>query len=124
MEKIHFEQAKAWLEHAKEILDSSKDYAVGVAMCIHAIIKSNDALTFKFLNKLSEKHNESVKLFETLIISKNIDPNYASYSKIVLESVNLKARAEYRGDYFSKNDLNDLVRKAEKFIKMVSEYIK
>ena len=54
MEKNHFEQAKLWLEGAKYIAknetESSNKYAVAIAMSIHAIIKANDALTFKFMN--------------------------------------------------------------------------
>ena len=51
MEKSHFEQAKLWLEGAKFIGNYGSErkdkYAVAVAMAVHAIIKADDALSFK-----------------------------------------------------------------------------
>jgi len=97
MEKSHFEQAKLWLE--------SKDkYAVAVSMAIHSIIKANDALTFKFMNITAKRHDDARRLFEDLI-KKNF------------------AKAEYRGAFFSKNDFEDMERKAEKFLKVAEEIV-
>jgi len=126
MEKIHLEQAKIWFEHARGILkeESGISYAVGVAMTIHAIIKANDALIFKFLNVLPKKHDDAKRLFKDLVDEKKVDPKYANYADIVQEAITLKARAEYSGKYFSKNDLENITKKAERFIKMVSGVLK
>lgn len=49
---------------------------------------------------------------------------YANYSNIIQDAINEKAKAEYRGAFFSKSDFEEMERKAEKFIKMAGEIIK
>src|SRR3990167_6129808 len=117
MEKSHFEQAKLWLE--------SKDkYAVAVSMAIHSIIKANDALTFKFMNITAKRHDDARRLFEDLIKKNFAKAEYANYRDIIQDAISNKAKAEYRGAFFSKNDFEQMQRKAEKFIKMAAEIIK
>ena len=127
MEKIHYSQAQFWLKAAKNTLEDSSNsnekYAVGVAQAIHAIIKANDALTFKYLNQVAQRHDEARKLFEELIKRNFIKSEYSSYKEIIQEAITQKARAEYRAVYFSKNDAETIIRKAEKFLKMVGEII-
>lgn len=127
MEKSHFEQAKLWLEGAKYIADyssESKDkYVVAVAMCIHAIIKANDALTFKFMNTTARRHDDARRLFEDLIKKNFVKAKYANYKQIIQDAINNKAKAEYREAFFSKNDFERMKRGAEKFLKMVEDII-
>ncbi|MBL7116882.1 MAG: HEPN domain-containing protein [Nanoarchaeota archaeon] len=127
MEKTHFEQARLWLKAAKHTADSSSEgkskFAVAVAMAVHAIIKANDALTFKFLNITARRHDDARRLFEDLIKRNLIKANYANYKQIIQDAINSKAKAEYREAFFSKKDFEDMKRKAEKFIKMVEEII-
>lgn len=127
MEKNHFEQAKLWLEGAKHIADydskSINKYAVAIAMCIHAIIKANDALTFKFMNTTARRHDDARRLFEDLIKKNFIKAKYANYKQIIQEAINNKAKSEYRAAFFSKNDFEGMRRNAEKFIKMVEEIL-
>ncbi|MDO8642695.1 MAG: hypothetical protein Q7R76_03860 [Candidatus Woesearchaeota archaeon] len=74
MEKHHFEQAKLWLEGACHIANHTTQqndkYAVAIAMAIHAIIKANDALTFKYMNITARRHDDARRLFEDLIKKK------------------------------------------------------
>ena len=127
MEKNHFEQAKLWLEGAKfignHVSESKNKYAVGVAMAIHAIIKANDALTFKFMNITARRHDDARRLFEDLIKKNFVKTEYANYNEIIQEAINNKAKAEYRGSFFSKNDFEGMIRKAEKFVKMIENVI-
>jgi len=127
MEKSHFEQAKLWLEGSKYIANSSPEgrnrYTVAIAMAIHAIIKANDALTFKFLNITARRHDDARRLFEDLIKKNFIKAEYSNYKQIIQEAINNKAKADYRGAFFSKNDFENIKRKAEKFIKMVEDII-
>ena len=69
MEKIHFEQAKLWLQASENIgnTDNKEAYAVGIAMAVHAIIKANDALTLKFMNITARRHDDARRLFEDLV---------------------------------------------------------
>ena len=127
MEKTHFEQAKLWIEAAKYTANAATEdknkYAVAVSMLIHSIIKANDALTFKFLNITARRHDDARRLFGDLIKNNFIKSQYANYGDIVQDAINNKAKAEYRGAFFSKSDFEDMQRKAEKFIKMASELV-
>ena len=127
MEKNHFNQAKLWLEGAKFIAGyQSEDrdkYSIGVAMLVHAVIKANDALTFKFLNTTARRHDDARRLFEDLIKRSFIKSEYAPYKEIIQDAVNNKAKAEYRISFFSKTDFEIFKRKAERFINMAKECI-
>lgn len=126
MEKIHFEQAKAWIEGAKHVAEgegSNQKYNVAVAMMIHAIIKANDALTIKFLNITSRRHDDAARFFDDLIKKNFVKSEYAKYGEIIQEAIHNKAKAEYRLSFFSKSDFENFKRKAEKFLKLVEELI-
>ena len=125
MERTHFEQAKIWLESAKEtaLKENREKYSVGIAMLIHSVIKANDALTMKFLNTTAKRHDDAKVLFQELIKRNFIKAEYSNYKDIIQEAINNKAKAEYRAGYFSKNDFDDLLRKSEKFIKMCKEVL-
>lgn len=127
MEKNHFEQAKLWLEGAKYIANYSYEgrdkYTVAISMAIHSIIKANDALTFKFMNATARRHDDARRLFEDLIKKNFVKSEYANYNQIIQDAINNKAKADYRGAFFSKNDFEEMKRKAEKFIKMAGEIV-
>lgn len=127
MEKVHYSQAQFWLKAAKNTLEdsssSSEKYAVCVAQTIHAIIKANDALTSKYLNQVAQRHDEARRLFEELIRRNLIKSEYSHYKDIIQEAITQKARAEYRAAFFSKSDAENMIRKAEKFLKAVGEII-
>ncbi len=127
MEKTHFEQARVWLEGAQDIAQKEAHgrdkYNVAIAMCIHAIIKANDALTIKFLNVTAKRHDDARRLFEELIKRNVIKSEHAPYKQIIQEAINHKSDAEYKGSFFSKNDFERISDKAEKFIKMVGGYV-
>ncbi|MBI3035632.1 HEPN domain-containing protein [Candidatus Woesearchaeota archaeon] len=127
MEKNHFEQAKFWLEGAKHTanLDSEdkNKYSVAISMAIHSIIKANDALIYKFMNITAKRHDDARRLFEDLIKKNFIKNQYSHYSEIIQDAINNKAKADYRGAFFSKKDWEEMLRKAEKFLNMVKEAI-
>lgn len=79
-------------------------YSVAVSMLIHSVIKSNDALTFKFLNTTVRRHDDARRLFEDLIKRNYLKSEYASYKDTIQDAINNKAKAEYRISFFSKND--------------------
>ena len=122
MEKPHFEQAKQWLDGASHVA-SKNGYTVAVAMLIHAIIEANDSLTHKFLNVTARRHDDARRLFEDLIKKNLVKAKYSNYKQIIQDAINNKAKAEYRGAYFSKKDFEEIKREAEKFIRMVEEII-
>lgn len=121
MEKSHFEQAKLWLAGARHIAnleqEGSEKYSVATAMLVHAIMKANDALNTRFLQKTARKHDEVIKLFDEMIRGRKIGEKYASYKSIIQEAINNKSKAEYKVSFFSKSSYIDLERKA-KFLDM------
>jgi len=125
MEKIHLEQAKLWFEAAQHIanLQESQRYAVAIALVVHAIIKANDALTWKFSNITAKRHDDARRLFEDLIKKNVINAEYARCKQIIQDAIDVKARAEYRGGYFSKSDYDKLARKAETFLEMAGKVV-
>lgn len=127
MEKSHFEQAKLWLAAAKYVVslspENSDKYSVAIAMLVHTILKANDALTTRFLERTAKKHDEGIELFSNMIKKGNINAEYADYKAIIQEAINNKSKAEYKVSFFSKNVYIDFERKAEKFLKMVEKTI-
>lgn len=122
MEKIHLQQALLWKKAADYVAqlrnsDHAK-YGVAISMAIHAIIKANDSLTFKFMKITARKHDEARRLFEDLIKNGYIDSNHNHFRNTLQDAINNKAKAEYKGSFFSKKDFEDIERKADKFIKM------
>ena len=127
MEKAHFEQAKLWLEGAKYISSFGEDrekYAVAMSMCIHSILKANDSLTMKFMGITARRHDDARRLFEDLVKKNFIKARYADCRQIIQDAINNKAKAEYRGGFFSKSYFESMKRDAEKFLKMAGEIFK
>lgn len=122
MEKVHFDQAKLWLDAAQYTADCNKSqcHAVALAMLIHAVIKANDSLTFKFKQVTARKHDDAKYLFEKLVSENLIGAQYAQYKNIIQDVIQEKARVEYRGSYVSKADYESMLRKAQKFISMAA----
>ncbi|HII72242.1 TPA: HEPN domain-containing protein [Candidatus Woesearchaeota archaeon] len=122
MEKSHLNQASLWLKAAGYILDAddapNEKNIVSTALAIHAIIKANDALTFKFFQITAKRHDDAKRLFEDLVKKNFIKSEFASYRQIIQDAITNKSRAEYRIAYFSKKDAEDMIGKAERFIRM------
>ncbi|MDP3639729.1 MAG: hypothetical protein Q8R53_00815 [Nanoarchaeota archaeon] len=123
MEKYHYKQARVWLAGAEYIAQlanaESENFSVAVAMLVHAIIKANDALTFKFMNMTARRHDDTRRLFEELIKKNVLPAASAPYAQIIQDAITNKAKAEYRVAYFSKNDFDTMQRKAKKFLAFV-----
>lgn len=123
MERAHLNQAGLWLKAANFIfndsLESRDKYAVSVALAVHAIIKGNDALTFKFLNTTARRHDDARRLFEDLVRRNFIKSEYSRYKETIQEAINNKAKSEYRLAFFSKNDAEIMIKRAERFLSVV-----
>ena len=62
------------------------------------------------------------ELVEPDLIKKNfIKAQYADYKQIIQDAINNKAKAEYRGGFFSKSDFESMKKDTEKFLKMAGE---
>ena len=125
MEKIHFEQSKVWLAAADYVtaIENTQKYAVAVSMLVHAIIKANDALIFKFTGTIPKRHDDARRLFEDLIKKNFIPSDYTKLKQTIQDAIDNKTKAEYRGGYFSKSDYDSLARKAKNFIDSAGKII-
>lgn len=114
------EEAEAWVAGAEFILkreSSEADYTVVVAMCVHAIIKANDALTNRYLFRTAIKHEEAPELFLRLIEQGKIDRKYDSVRKeILIPAIRIKSRVDYRGATITQPTAAGWIESAKKFI--------
>lgn len=119
-------EAEFWLQSAKTLFNSeiqnSEKYTVVVAQAIHSIIRANDALTLKFLNKRAIKHIEAPELFLSLIEQNKIPAKFADLRKTVIEpAVQTKSKADYKGLSVSKAEAEKWLRLAGKFLNCAKE---
>ena len=74
------EEAEAWLASAEYLLEAAGQprarFTVAIAQAIHAIIRSNDALTMRFLGRRSTRHDDAVVLFRELVRTDRIPPEF------------------------------------------------
>lgn len=122
-------EAEFWLESAKRLLNSesqdSERYTVVIAQSIHSIIRANDALTTRFLNKRAIRHDDVPKLFLELVRLNKIPAKFADLrTSVVTPAVQTKSKADYKGLWSSKADAENWVRKAEKFLTSARECLK
>lgn len=122
-------EAEFWLESAKKLLNSesqdSEKYTVVTAQSIHSIIRANDALTTRFLNKRAIRHDDAPKLFLELVRLNKIPAKFAGLrTSVVTPAIQTKSKADYKGLWSSKADAEGWVKKAEKFLDSVKECLK
>ena len=97
-------------------------YTVAVAMTIHSIIKANDALTVKFMNKRAIRHDEAPELFRQLVQFNKIPAKFSELRLSVLApAIQTKSKADYKGFEASKSDAERWIRNANKFLSAVKD---
>lgn len=119
-------EAEFWLSSAKYLRDiESQDrrrYTVIVAQCIHSIIKANDALPIKFLNRRAFRHDDAPQLFLRLVQLNKIPAKFSNLRTTILTpAVQLKSKADYKGIEVSKAEAEKWIRSAEKFLSSATE---
>ncbi len=119
-------EAEFWLQSARNLFNSEnfsrEKYTVTVAQSIHSIIRSNDALTLKFLKRRAIKHSEAAELFLELVRLNKIPAKFADLRKtILLPAIDTKSKADYKGVEFSKTDAEKWLNFAERFLDSAKE---
>ena len=121
-------EAEHWLNGAKHLLTSKEadpeKYTVIAAMPIHSIIKSNDALTLKFLKRRAMRHDQSITLFQQLIRENKIPPEFSNLRNILMEGIQNKSKADYKGAEITKSKAERWIKNAEKFYTKTKELLK
>lgn len=119
-------EAEFGLESAKALLDfesqGTEKYTVVIAQSIHSIIKANDALTLKFLNKRAIRHDDAPQLFLELVRLNKIPAKFADLrTTVLMPAIQTKSKVDYKGLWSSKADAEKWVRNAEKFLSSAKE---
>jgi len=122
-------EAKAWIFGAKSVfnykLKGTDRFTVVVAMCVHAVIRANDALTTKFLKKKAFRHDEAPKLFMELVRKKIISREDKRLRDDILEpAIQIKSGVDYRGQKVNNLKAAEWIASAEKFLKVAEKYLK
>lgn len=119
-------EAEYWLIGCRRLFESSEDghekYTVVVAQAIHSIIKSNDALTMKFLGKRAIRHENAVNLFLQLVKENKIPSKFADLRKdVLIPAIQTHSKADYKGLHVSKTEAEKWIKRAEKFFRAAVE---
>ncbi len=122
------EEAEAWIAGAEFLLSresSEADYTVVVAMCVHAIIKANDALTNRYLFRTAMKHEEAPELFLKLIEQGKIDKKYDPIRKeILIPAIRIKSMVDYRGTTITQPTAQSWIENAKTFVTVAKDCLK
>lgn len=116
------EEAEAWLAGAESLLNkklSEADFTVAVAMCVHAIIRANDALTNRYLFRTAQRHEDAPELFLRLVEQGKIDKTYDFARKeILIPAIRIKSLVDYRGAAITQPTAQTWLESARKFIQI------
>ena len=120
-------EAEEWLISAKDklIIAEDEEEAANVccALAIHAIIRANDALTLKFLNIKTTRHDDAPLLFVKMIKGKHISDVDIRFKELLARVVRDKSGADYGKKTFSYEEAKDYIEKAEEFVSTMKRYI-
>ena len=121
------EEANAWQSGARKTFEDDslgrERFTVAVAMAIHASIKANDALTMKFLNRRSTRHDDAALLFGDLVRQRKIQGKYAGYRDLLKRGAAQKSNFDYKGEGVGKDQAVRWLRDVERFIAAVAEIL-
>ncbi len=121
------EEAEAWLDAAKFTAENAargaERYTVAAAHAVHALIRANDALTFRFLRKRSTRHEDAAGLFGDLAMQNKIDPKYAGLRTLLVRAAAEKSDFDYKGAAAGKEVAGRWIRETEKFIEMLKDIL-
>ena len=114
------EEAESWLDAAKFTLaNSSKGrvrFTVVIPQSIHALIKANDALTVRLLNRRSTRHEDAAVLFAMLVKQNKIESKYANLRDLLTRASATKSDYDYKGVEAGQDEARKWIREVEKFI--------
>ncbi|MBS3125733.1 hypothetical protein J4211_05820 [Candidatus Woesearchaeota archaeon] len=123
------EEARHWLNGAEDLLNnndaSNSKYTVIVAMCVHSIIRANDALTNRFLFETAKAHEDAPRLFLKLIENGKIDKGYKNLAhEIIAPAIRIKSLVDYRGATITQPTAATWLENTKRFLNMVKEILK
>ncbi len=121
------EEAEAWLSSARYLLQTEAGRrswrTVAVAQSIHSMIKTNDALTFRFLGRRASRHEDSAALLKELARRHLIPKKYADRREAFALALREKSEYDYGGAEIGRIEAERRVRRAEVFLAAVRDIL-
>ena len=123
-------EAEEWLVSAKDkrvLADAANEYSaanVCCALCVHAIIRANDALTLKFMNVKGTRHDDAPALFSKMLQQGKIARENARFLRLLQKAMMDKSGADYGKKSFSHEDAKKYVEDAEEFVSSVKSLMR
>ena len=122
-----YAEALEWLESAKTTLGHAEHEpivcSVACSQAIHSLIRANDALCMKFLEKKATRHDDAPALFRLLVKNGYLRKEDEKLSSILVEAMSRKSGADYGKDSFSLRDAKKLVADVEFFALAARKYL-
>lgn len=121
-------EAESWLVSAKHgLMEAEADEAranVCCAQAIHAIIRTNDALSLKFLGYKATRHDDAAIVFAKLVREGKLPESAKPFKDLIAGAMRDKSGADYGKASFSYEDAKEYAERAESFVAMAKDVLK
>lgn len=121
------QEAESWLVSAKHgLLEAEEEASANVccAQAIHAVIRTNDALSLKFLGCKPTRHDDAAVFFAKLLREKKLPEKASHFRDLIADAMRDKSGADYGKDSFSYENAQKYVERTEHFVAMAREILK
>lgn len=115
-------EATSWLEGSTRALEAG-DSNVACAMAIHSIIRANDALCLKFLNRKATRHDDAHMMFNRILNQGKLPAKEKEHAFAVARAMQNKSGADYGKMEFSQEQAKNTVNDAGEFLKMAESHL-
>lgn len=117
------QEAGAWLISAQDKLALAETDESAATVCcalaIHAIIRANDALTLKYLQVKSTRHDDASALFSKLLRQNKLPDEDRRFMPLIQKATTDKSGADYGKSIFSYEDAKTYVEETQEFISVM-----
>ncbi len=117
---------RSGINDAQDLLEIGRqDYSNRVSMTnlVHSIIRANDALLLSYGEDKPSSHEEAARKFTELVDSIGLYERYGRYEKNIRDILSEKTSAEYTGKRYRDREVEDLLKKTERFFEAVKDII-
>ncbi len=115
-------EAESWLDGAAHAFEAG-DSNVACAMAIHSIIRANDALCLKFLNRKATRHDDAHIMFNRILSQGKLPAEEKEHAFAVARAMQNKSGADYGKMEFSQGQAKNTVIDAGKFLEMAKSHL-
>jgi uncharacterized protein YfcZ (UPF0381/DUF406 family) len=105
---------------------SEEDESAAIVCCalaIHAIIRANDAVTLKFLQIKSTRHDDASALFSKLVKKNKIPEEDIRFLALIERATADKSGADYGKSAFTYEDAKRYVEEAQEFVSAMKMHL-